>query len=164
MTAFCVRAVAARSPLYWLAATFLLTCLATRVFAAAPIAVMLDEARILKLPDRATTVVIGNPMIADLAIQPGGLAVVTGKAFGATNVIVMDKSGAVLTEQTIEVKGPRDRVVVVYRGISRATYSCTPDCGPRVTLGDDPDYFTKVLNESATRNTQAMTAGSGVAH
>ena len=45
----------------------------------------LDEARIMKLPDRATTVVIGNPLIADLSIQPGGLAVITGKCYGATN-------------------------------------------------------------------------------
>ena len=31
---------------------------------------------------------IGNPLIADLSIQPGGLAVITGKGYGATNFIV----------------------------------------------------------------------------
>ncbi len=53
----------------------------------------------MKLPDRAATVVIGNPLIADLAIQPGGIAVVTGKGYGGTNVIVMDRAGVVLTEK-----------------------------------------------------------------
>ena len=32
-----------------------------------------------------------------------------------------------LTEQTIEVQGPGDKIVVVYRGVERETYSCTPN-------------------------------------
>jgi hypothetical protein len=161
MTALCVPALAARGPLVWLAAAISLASLACQAFAADPIAVMLDQSRVMKLPDRASTVVIGDPLIADLSIQPGGLAVVTGKAYGATNVIVLDKSGAVLTEKMIEVKGPIDPIVVVYRGVNRNTYSCTPLCSPRITLGDESDYFTKTITDAATRNTQAMTAGSG---
>lgn len=161
MTAMCERSWAAPRPLFWLSAAAFLACFAARALAAEAISVTLDEARILKLPDRASTVVIGNPMIADLAIQAGGLAVVTGKAYGATNVIVLDHAGAVLTEKIVEVRGPSDQIVVVYRGVDRATYSCTPLCSPRITLGDEPDYFSKVMNESATRDTQAMAAGAG---
>jgi hypothetical protein len=139
-------------------------CFASAASAADSIAVMMDQARTLKLPDRAATVIIGDPLIADLSLQPGGLAVVTGKAYGATNVVVMDNGGAVLMEKTLEVTGPSDPIVVVYRGVSRETYSCTPLCSPRLTLGDDPDYFNKVLTTSTTRNTQAMAAGSGASH
>ena len=80
------------------------------------IVVHLDEATVIKLPDRTTTVVIGNPLIADISVQPGGLAVVTGKSYGATNIIIMDKAGAVLTEHTVEVQEleRQDR-----RGLSR---------------------------------------------
>jgi Flp pilus assembly secretin CpaC len=183
MTALCVRSLAAR-PLYWLAVALFAATAASRAVAdepvvsatptrviaddrttaVEPIVVHLDEARILKLPDRATTVVIGNPLIADLSIQPGGLAVVTGKSFGATNVIVMDKSGAVLTEQVFEVQGPVDQTVVVYRGISRETYSCTPICSARLTLGDDTAWFNTLMNEITTRNTQSLSAGSGGGH
>ena len=47
---------------------------------------------------------------------------ITGaKSFGATNVLIMDKSGAVLTEQNIRVEGPGDPIVVVYRGVGLAT-------------------------------------------
>ena len=126
MTTICVRGLATLRPLFWLAAILTVATVASRAIAAEPIIVRLDEARILKLPDRATTVVIGNPLIADLAIQPGGLAVITGKSFGATNVLIMDKSGAVLTEQNIEVEGPGDPIVVVYRGVDRNTYTCQP--------------------------------------
>ena len=158
MTALCVPGLAALRPLHWLSAALFLACLASRAAAAEPIAVMLDQARIVNLPDRAATVVVGNPLIADLSIQPGGLAVVTGKAFGATNLIVMDKSGAVLMEKNVEVKGPSDRTVVVYRGVNQETYSCTPICERRMTLGDNPDSFDKTLNQITTRNAQAASA------
>jgi hypothetical protein len=161
MTAICVRGLAAFRPLFWLAAILIVATVASRAIAAEPITVRVDEARVLKLPDRATTVVIGNPLIADLAIQPGGLAVVTGRSFGATNVIIMDKSGAVLTEHNISVEGPGDPIVVVYRGVDRNTYSCQKSCQPRLTLGDEQKYFNDTMSEIASRNNQSMSAGAG---
>jgi Pilus formation protein N terminal region len=165
MTALCVRGRAGLLALHWLWAAMLLpAAVASPAIADEPITVRIDQARILKLPERAATVVIGNPLIADLSIQPGGLAIVTGKGYGATNVLVMDRSGAVLAEHVIAVKGPPDRIVVVYRGVARNTYSCTPECAPRITLGDDNDYFDKTLNQAATRNSQALAAGASTGH
>jgi putative type II/III system pilus formation protein len=100
--------------------------------------------------------VVGNPLIADAALQPGGLMVLTGKGYGLTNFIVLDRSGAVLMEKSIEVQGPRERVVVVYRGIERETYSCAPNCERRITLGDSPAYFTIAVNQTVTRSAQAQ--------
>src|SRR6266704_2886145 len=82
--------------------------------AAADIGVTLDQARLVKLPERVTTIVVGNPLIADAAVQSGGLMVITGKGYGATNLIALDRSGAVLMERVIDVRGPREDVVVVY--------------------------------------------------
>ena len=124
--------------------------------AADPITVMLDQATITKLPGRVATIVIGNPLIADVSVQGGGLLVVTGKGYGTTNLIALDRSGAVLTERNIEVVGAQDTVVVVYRGVNRESYSCAPDCQRRITLGDAPDYFTQTLSQSATRASQAQ--------
>jgi hypothetical protein len=173
MTAFCLRVRSAQTALAWLLAAVILAAIAGGAIAEEPISIRLDQAKILKLPDRAATVVIGDPLIADLSLQPGGLAVITGKSFGATNVVVLDKSSAVLMEKTVEVKGPDEPIVVVYRGETRQTYSCTPDCSPRVTLGDTSkddfdkdsglptDYFGKTLSQSVTRSNQAVAAGSG---
>ncbi|MGD0024420.1 MAG: pilus assembly protein N-terminal domain-containing protein [Xanthobacteraceae bacterium] len=160
MTDLCVRIRAALGLLNWLAATLFIAAVAAPALAAGPIAVQLDRARLIKLPERAATVVIGDPLIADLSVQPGGIAVITGKGYGATNVIVLDHDGAVLTEQTVEVKGPSDPVVVVYRGVARQTYSCTPECMPRITLGDDQDYFSKTIDQTSSRNTQALATGA----
>ena len=163
MTALCKRSRAARSSLYRLAMAVFLAVAAVPARANEAIVVNLDEARVLKVPDRATTIVIGNPLIADLSVQPGGLAVVTGKSYGATNVLVMDKAGAILTEHTVEVQGPND-IVLVYRGVNRETYSCTPNCSPRLNVGDDLPYFTAVMGEITTRNSQSMAAGSAGSH
>jgi hypothetical protein len=164
MTALCLRGLAALRPLCWLAMALFLTVAASAVRADDTIVVHLDEARVIKLPDRASTVVVGNPLIADLSVQPGGLAVITGKSYGATNFLIMDKSGAVLTEHTVEVQGPTDKIVVVYRGINRATYSCTPECAARVTLADQTEFFTDTLARMSARNAQSLASGAGAPH
>src|SRR6266700_3819459 len=63
---------------------------------AADIDVTIDEAKLVKLPERVATLIIGNPLIADASVQSGGLVVITGKSFGATNFIALDSSGVVL--------------------------------------------------------------------
>ena len=121
------------------------------------ILVFMDQARLVQLPERAANVVIGNPLIADVSIQPGGLTVITGKSYGATNFIATDKKGAVLFEKAIEVTGPRERTLVVYNGVERQTYSCTPDCSRRLTLGDTFEF----LRQDARRNHLAQRPGDG---
>jgi len=148
----------------WLAALALLIAGAS-ARAASPIMVPLDQARIIKLPERAVTVVIGDPLIADVTLQPHGLAVITGKGYGGTNVLILDKDGAVLAEHNVEVKEPSDPIVVVYRGADeRETFSCTPECGRRITLGDNPEFFDKTISQITSRNNQAIAAGAAQQH
>ena len=119
----------------------------------------LDQALILRLPERVATIVIGNPLIADATLQSGGVLVVTGKGYGATNLLALDRTGRVVMDQTVQVLGPAGNdVVVVYKGVERESYSCAPECGRRITLGDSPSYFTATLTQSSARNGQAQTA------
>jgi hypothetical protein len=126
--------------------------------AAETITIVLDHATITHLPDRVATLVIGNPLVADASIQPGGMMVLTGKGYGTTNLVALDRNGAVLMNRTILVTGAQDNVVVVYRGISRESYSCAPDCERRITLGDTPEYFDATLNQAGNRVTRAAGA------
>jgi Flp pilus assembly secretin CpaC len=128
------------------------------VSAASDIAIVLDEARLVKMPEKAATIVIGNPLIADATVQPGGLMVLTGKGYGTTNIIALDRAGAVLMEKTIEVLGPRD-TVAVYRGIVRETYSCRPFCEPRIMLGDGQAFFENTIGQTVSRAGLAQGAG-----
>jgi len=102
---------------------------------------------------------IGNPLIADASIQAGGLMVITGKGYGMTNIIALDRAGAVILEKTVAVEGPGDDVVVVYRGVDRATYSCLPDCEQRFTLGDSDKYFESTSGQVSSRDSLARGQG-----
>ena len=114
------------------------------------IGVFLDQSRLVKLPERVATLIIGNPMIADVSLQSGSLMVVTGKGYGVTNVIALDRNGVALMERRVQVKGPQASTLVVYRGVQRETYSCAPVCEPRVTLGDSPNFFGVALSQTGT--------------
>jgi Flp pilus assembly secretin CpaC len=114
--------------------------------------VTLDQATLLKLPEKVATIVVGNPLIADVAVQSGGLMVVTGKGYGSTNVIALDRAGTVLMERAIVVRGPNENTVSVYRGVERETYSCTPKCERRITLGDSTNFFTQTMTQSDARS------------
>lgn len=123
------------------------------------IKVSLDQAKLLRLPDGTSTLVVGNPLVADVAVQSGGTMVVTGKSYGNTNLVALDRNGVVMMEHQIEVQGPKGSLVVVYRGIERETYSCTPDCNRRITLGDTQNYFAATLGQTVGLNTQAQGGG-----
>ena len=125
------------------------------------IAVNVDQAKLLKLPGKVSTIVVGNPLIADVTLQNGGILVVTGKGYGATNFIAMDGRGEILVDRQIQVEGPTaEELVTVYRGVDRETYSCTPVCQRRVTLGDGDTYFKAVSDQASTLNSQASGASA----
>ena len=119
------------------------------------IAVNVDQAKLVKLPTRVSTIVVGNPLIADVTLQTGGILVVTGKGYGATNFIAMDRSGEVLVDRVIQVEGPTDQLVTVYRGVERESYSCMPTCQRRITLGDGENYFKSAMDQAGSLNSQA---------
>jgi Pilus formation protein N terminal region len=129
--------------------------------AAADIGVVLDHARLVRLPERVATIVVGNPLIADAAVQTGGLMVITGKGYGVTNIIALDRSGAVLMEKTVEVVAPREELMVVYRGAVRETYSCAPVCEPRIMPGDAEKFFDGIIGQSSNRS--GLAAGNAPA-
>src|SRR5438128_3450670 len=128
------------------------------------VAVNVDQAKLVKLPGKVATIVVGNPLIADVTLQPGGIVVVTGKGYGATNFIALDRAGEVLVDRLIQVEGPSDQLVTVYRGVERESYSCMPICQRRVTLGDGDNYFRSVMDQAGSLSGQASSAGNKTAN
>jgi hypothetical protein len=149
-------------PLLALAAVVLLWPFAAFADADA-IAVNVDQAKLVKLPSRVATIVVGNPLIADVTLQTGGVIVVTGKGYGATNFIAMDRGGEILVDRVIQVEGPTDQLVTVYRGVERETYSCMPICQRRATLGDGDSYFKSVMDQAGSLSGQASTSATAAA-
>ncbi|MFI5015813.1 MAG: pilus assembly protein N-terminal domain-containing protein, partial [Hyphomicrobiales bacterium] len=100
--------------------------LSAGIASAETLVVVTDRAKIIKLPDKTKTVIVGNPIVADVTLGKDGLVVLTGKSFGATNLIALDAAGAILNESTVQVQQASENMVVMQRGMDRETYSCTP--------------------------------------
>ena len=114
--------------------------LAPGTAAASDISVTIDEAALVRLERAGAEVIIGNPSVADVSVQSGRLLVVTGKSFGATNVIVLDGGGNEIINRRINVEVDTKRTVVLQRGPVRQSLHCAPNCKPTLMPGDDPDY------------------------
>ncbi|MFM9975414.1 MAG: pilus assembly protein N-terminal domain-containing protein [Beijerinckiaceae bacterium] len=112
----------------------------------------LDRATVIRTPARTTTVVIGNPAIADVSIQKSGVMVLTAKSYGETNLLALDSEGQLVSESWLKVQASTRNTLVVQRGGETETYSCEPLCKPTVTLGDSEKYFGKTSGQSGIRN------------
>jgi Flp pilus assembly secretin CpaC len=120
-----------------------------------PLVVTVDQARVVKIPPGVQTLIIGNPIIADVTLlKQGGAMIVTGKGFGETNLIALDAAGDPVAESMIRVVDGNN-ALVVQRGLERQSYTCAPRCEPTVKLGDDAQYFGAVAGQIQSRNAQA---------
>ena len=123
--------------------------------------VTMDHAKIQKIPDGVTTLVIGNPIVADVTMLKGsGVMVVTGKGFGETNLLALDAKGNVVADQMVRVN-PSRSVLVVQRGATRESFSCNPLCMPSVQIGDDPKTFDASSGQITAHNGLAQVGPGG---
>lgn len=132
----------------------------TKGVESAMIEVLLDQAKLVQLPPGAETIVVGNPAIADVAVQKNGVMVITGKTTGRTNFIALDQAGSIISESVVAVTVTTAGRVVVQRGLDRASYDCAPVCSPTVSLGDEEKHFGRI-SEQATRRERMAQDGNG---
>ncbi len=125
------------------------------------IIVPVDEALLVRLDRPATEVIIGNPSIADVAVQNGQLLVVTGKSFGMTNMIVLDGKGRQILEEKVYVQTDPTRQVRVHKGKGRSSYNCTPRCETALIPGDAEGHFEALSKEIRSKFGIAQSALDG---
>jgi Pilus formation protein N terminal region len=152
----------------WLAVAFVLASGASPARAGSGvIEVTLDQAKLIKLSAEARTIIVGNPMIADVTkLKNNNAMVITGKGFGQTNLIEIDAEGSIIEDRQIQVL-PAKTVLVLQKGDSRVSYACNPECMQTVQLGDDNDVFNKAGTQITMRDglaqggVSASMSGSG---
>lgn len=121
----------------------------------ATVDITLDKATVIRMPPHAQTIVIGNPIIADVTtLKADGLVVVTGKGYGETNMIFLDSTGNAIEETNVRVRHTQG-LLTVQRGMDRESYSCAPRCEPTVSLGDDTAFIKGASDQISSRNTLA---------
>lgn len=114
--------------------------------AADPFMVKVDQTVTLRLGSPANSVVIGNATVADVTVHDARTLLVTGKAFGSTNLTVLDRDGNTIYSNQLVVGGEESTSLTVIRGTGTYSYSCVDKCRATPMVGDAPQHFSDVMN------------------
>ena len=96
--------------------------------AAQTLVVPIDHSTRLNVSGSASSVVVGNPQVADVTVVDSHTVFVSGRGFGETDVVVLDAAGRTLYAGEIVVGSPNVGRVSVYRGQARTDMACAPGC------------------------------------
>jgi Flp pilus assembly secretin CpaC len=90
--------------------------------------VFLNHAKVLKLDQPVSKVIVGNAAVADATVADARTIVLTGKAFGTTNLVLLDSEGNALLDERVLVSIDEGNTVRMFRQTDRTVLSCTPSC------------------------------------
>jgi len=107
--------------------------------------VSVDQTVAVKIAAPANSVIIGNATVADVAVHDANTILITGKAFGTTNVVVLDRAGKEIWANTLNVGGEPDTGLTIVRKGAVNSYSCVDKCRATPMVGDQPEYFQQVM-------------------
>ena len=106
-----------------------------------------DRAKLIRMDEEPGTVIIGNPSVASILVQPNNILVLQGKGYGKTNAIILDKSGKTIDTMLLSVVD-NEHSASVYAAGSRRSYVCTEaSCQIELRIGDNGDYFQGVAEQ-----------------
>jgi hypothetical protein len=132
-----------------LAALVLALGTAVPSLAAGGLTVPVDQSAAVTLPAGAQSVMIGNPAIADVNMLDTRTAVVLGRGYGVTNLLVIDGRGRTLMDRQIVVSAPDVNRVSVFRRSSDtlrpdvSNFSCSPRCERTPMPGENDVEFNR---------------------
>lgn len=115
---------------------------------AGPLSIEANKTEPLRFKRPVASIVIGNPLVADVAIFNEQMVFITGKSYGTTNIMAFDAAGNLIYSNDVAVSSPTESLLRVVRGDSVNSYDCTPACRSIMNPGDEQDYFDNVLNQN----------------
>ncbi len=128
---------------------FVSLCLGALVLpaSASVLTVSQNSSEVVRLESEAATVIVGNPMIADVVVLDGNLLIVQGRLFGTTNVIALNAGGEAIANIQVTVGAEQHLALSLYRGADRVTYACPGNCVQVYQPGDDPDRANSIFSQ-----------------
>lgn len=97
-----------------------------------PLSVEVDHVTRLNLNGSAASVIVGNPQIADVTVVDAHTLFVSGRAYGVTEIVVLDGAGRSIYQGEVVVSAPSSGQVRVWRGTSVTNMACSATCAPSV--------------------------------
>ena len=121
-----------RSILPLLAAAALLAIPAAAAAQSQPLNVDIDQSTRVQLRAPAGSVIVGNPLIADVTVVDANTLFITGKGYGVTEVVAVDGVGRTIFQGEIVVTGGSTGSVRVWRGAQATEMACAASCAPSI--------------------------------
>jgi Flp pilus assembly secretin CpaC len=90
--------------------------------------VFMNHARVLKLDRPVAKVIVGNSEVADATVADPTTIVLTGRSFGTTNLVLLDRDGNAIADERVLVSIDEGNTVRVFKQTERTVLSCTPNC------------------------------------
>lgn len=101
---------------------------ATPALAQSRMSVQIDHSERVQLRGNASSVIVGNPGIADVTVVDANTLFVTGKGYGVTEVVAVDAIGRTVFQSQIVVTGGDTGTVRVWRGGAVSEMACASSC------------------------------------
>ena len=131
------------------------------VASANDVAVAMDQMRLVTFSVPVKTVLVANPMIADVTVIDSRRVFVLGKNFGTTNLVALDAAGNSVANDQIVVSGREGQVVTLQRGAAQTTLACTGErCQVAPMPGDETAPFDAISSQMAKRDELAKSASA----
>ncbi|MGV8929867.1 MAG: pilus assembly protein N-terminal domain-containing protein [Brevundimonas sp.] len=103
--------------------------------------VEIDQATRVQLRGPAGSVIVGNPLIADVTVVDSNTLYITGKGYGVTEIVAVDSIGRTVFQSEVVVsEGSGSGRVRIWRGGQATEMACGSSCSPslRGTSGTAP--------------------------
>lgn len=128
---------------------------------AAEFQVEMNKSKALNFPKPVSTVMVGNPAVADVTVESANLVYVMGKSYGTTNLIALDADGKPMLDLNVNVVSQATSAVTLTRGAGQVSYNCTPRCERVPNIGDNPDGFDMLLKQTIGASGMGSGASAG---
>ncbi len=102
----------------------------------------------LRINGKASSVVIGNPNVADVSVHNENLLFITGRTFGSTNLMVFSAEGRQLYAGDVVVTVNTTSLVNITRAGQNSTYDCAPNCRAVTSIGDEEGFFSRTAQQT----------------
>lgn len=118
--------------------------------AAQELIIKTDQTQLISISGNPGAIVIGNPSIADATVH-GNKLFVHGRAYGSTNLIILDENGNQISALDITVMLGGENNLQIYKAGARYSYVCAPDCEGTLQSGDSADFFGDISKMDAKK-------------
>jgi len=130
---------------------------------AAQVNVPMNETSVVHIDGTPSTIIVGNPMVADVTLVDGSTLVLHGRLFGNTDVTVLDADGAELMNIELSVTDDWRGGLTLHTGATQPgvraasiNYVCSSNCVRVLHPGDETTAASELNNQSG--NWQSLTS------